>query len=47
MSYVILTLALLVSTAVAGEVTTVEGVTYVSNGAEPRDGVHDLKLEEL
>ncbi len=44
------TLALLVLVAacsVAGEVTTVDGITHVSNPATPPDGVVDLKLEEL
>ncbi|MBU0741807.1 hypothetical protein KKA85_12155 [bacterium] len=47
MTCVFLILALLAGVAAAGDVTTVEGVTHVRNGAQPSDGVHDLKLEEL
>jgi len=50
MTYLAINLALSVSAAaiaMAGDVTTVDGVTHVSNGAAPSGGVHDLELEEL
>jgi hypothetical protein len=42
-----MTLTLLSGATMAGEVTVVDGVTHVSNPAEPPGGVVDLELEEL
>jgi len=39
--------ALLAGAATAAEEVTLDGVVHVRNGAEPRDGVEDLQLEEL
>ena len=40
-------LLLTAALANAGEVVTVDGVTYVKNGAEPASGVTELELNEL
>jgi len=39
--------ALAATAAVAAEEVVIDGVTHVRNGAEPRDGVQTLDLEEL
>lgn len=44
---VVIGLAILATAAFAGDVTTIEGVTHVSNPADPPGGVVDLQLEEL
>jgi len=42
-----LLILLLATTVMSADVVTVDGVTHVRNGAQPRDGVQELNLEEL